>query len=246
MTPPLLFSAWFDGDSRQYPRLARVLEHTARRHCPGWRVDVRKIGEPSEHGRLGRFQGDNHRKLEEWARAVDEAPDGSGVLLLDADTFVNAPLDDLWSLDFDVAYTVRPAGARLPINAGVVAVRTGDLSRRFMRAWLATDAWFLRDVEAQKPWRKRYGGQNQSSLGYALESLRGFEEQFRALALPCEEWNCEDLCWRSYAPSTRIVHVKSALRMSIFNLGVSGDPAVRRLADEWRRLERESECSNVR
>lgn len=238
MTPRLV-SVWFDGDSHQYPRLARVLDFTARRHCPSWEIDVRRIEEPKIHGNLGRFAGDNHRKLEEWVAAVDVAPDGTGVLLLDADTFVCRPLDDLWDLDFDFAYTVRPPGARLPINAGVIAVRAGDRSRRFLHAWLDRDLAFLRRPDGDmKDWRKRYGGQNQASLGATLTVGFNPVPDLAVSALPCETWNCEDLCWSTFSPETRIVHVKSALRMDIFNLGLA--PRVKHLSDLWKALESEA------
>ena len=44
MNAPRLVSCYFgSGAAGQWPRLARVLELSARRHCPEWQVDVRAI-----------------------------------------------------------------------------------------------------------------------------------------------------------------------------------------------------------
>ncbi len=235
---PRLESVWFRGQSDQYPRLARVLEHTARRQCPWWFVRVREVDRCELRGRSGTAAADNSWKLEHWVRAVTAAPDGARVLLVDVDTFVTRNLDALWDVDFDVAYTVRAADCRLPLNGGVLAVRVGDLTRKFMEGWLAKDRQFLEDPDERQPWRKQYGGHNQASFGYMITSH--FPEVLTLASLPCLEWNCEDSTWADFDPDvTRIVHVKSALRMAVFN--ISSPLKVRALARLWRMLEREAE-----
>ena len=234
-TAPRFESVWFRGNSLQYPRLARVLEHTARKHCPGWYVNVTEVEPTAVKGPSGtQSHADNSWKLGYWARLVTDAPEGARLLLADVDTFVVRNLDVLWTKDFDVAYTVRPASCRLPLNGGVVAVRVSELTRDFMRAWLATDRRFLADPEEHRPWRKRYGGMNQSSFGYMLTSPGGV----KFAALPCLEWNCEDSSWVDFdSEVTRIVHVKSALRMAVFGIGPRARK-VKPLARMWRDLDK--------
>ena len=230
-----LESLYFGPAGGQYPRLARVLSLTARRFCPDWDVTVRRI--PPHHIQAASgsdADAANHYKLAEWTRLACVAPDGSRLLLVDADTFVAAPLDPLWERDFDVAYTARPQGSRFPLNAGVVALRVGPRAREFMLAWLGTDAAFLADTTARGPWRRTHGGQNQASLGFVLGAA-----SVKVLALPCAEWNCEDTTWAKFGPGTRIVHVKSALRMCAFGIGPSA-PGVRNLARMWRDLDAEA------
>lgn len=235
---PRLEAVWFRSTSHQYQRLARVLEHTARRHCRDWEIAVRQVDPPTERASTGSgADAANHRKLAEWAAAATRAPEGARLLLVDADTFVAGPLDDLWDRDFDLAYTVRTA-SRFPLNGGVVALRVGQGTRAFLAGWLEQDRLFLRDSAARRPWRARYGGQNQAALGAVLEGGLAGSLGLRVAELPCRVWNCEDTSWARFGPETRIVHVKSALRMTAF--GLASFPAVRPLARMWRELEAEA------
>jgi hypothetical protein len=92
----------------------------------------------------------------------------------------------------------------------------------------------LADRELLQPYRKKYAGQNQASLGYVLEhSYPG-----KVVTLPCSVWNCEDSTWPEFRPErTRIVHVKGQLRLAALGLG-SETSRVRHLASFWRATER--------
>lgn len=232
-----IVSVWFPGDADQYPRLARVLDYTARLFAPSWEVRVEEIPRAALSSRASKASADNSWKLEHWARAVDAAPDGSGVLLLDSDTFLTAPIDSLWSYDFDLAYTVRDASP-FPLNGGVVAVRANERSRAFMHAWHRRDREMLRNLEFREPWRRRYGGQNQAALGSLLEGPE--VERLNVAKLPCWEWNCEDCSWSRFGEQTKIVHVHAALRATVFHFGPT-TPALVPLASLWRSREREAE-----
>jgi len=206
-------------------------------HCPTWDINVQRIA-PTTLRAASRSESHaaNNWKLEHWCSAVQLAPDGARVLLVDADTFVTGNLDPLWDLDFDFAYTARDA-TRFPLNGGVVALRSSKASRSFMRLWLERDREFMRNDAAHRPWRKLYGGMNQASLGSLLETGSALTSWLNVAALPCLEWNCEDTCWDRFDPAvTKIVHVKSALRMAVFNLASSAHVA--RLTRAWKDLDR--------
>lgn len=241
---PRLFSVYFGGPATQYPRLAAVLRLTAQRHAPDWDIDVERIEPPSFRAASGNeSDAANHWKLQHWTRAVMQSPDGARLLLVDADTFVTGALDALWDHAFDVAYTARPEGARYPLNAGVVAVRVSDDSRAFVAEWLAHDALFLKDREAHRAWRKKYGGMNQASLGAVLESGVAARLGLDVAALPCAIWNAEDTAWETVGPETRIVHVKSALRMMVF--GMLSQARLRPLARMWKDLDAEAQAAGA-
>lgn len=233
MSAPRLESVWFGidgiGGMAQYPRMARVLDFTAREHNPTWDVRVRQIDPPHVRAKSGATSDtDNAHKLQHWRDIVLTADEGSRILLVDADTFVTGPLDALWDIPFDVAYTTRTS--MYPLNAGVVAVRVNHHSRAFFHGWAAQDEAFLHDPEAHAPWRAKYGGMNQASLGCFLESERHDE---LLTQLPCATWNCEDTTWAAFDPATtRLVHVKSALRMAIFKVAPA-TPALAPLVDAW-------------
>ena len=226
-----LFAVWFwsPTQSDQYEKLAAVLRHTASKFNPDWTIDVRKIQPSSRRSASGaQSHADNNYKLEAWAREVREAPDGERLLIVDADTFVVGELDSLWDHPFDVAYTYRENAERFPLNGGVIAVRVGYESRRFFDAWVAQDAAFFNDAALHEPYQRKYGGMNQASLGYLID--RG---DFNLAALPCGVWNCEDTNWATFGEHTRIVHVKSALRLAVFSLATNRH--VRKLAALWKK-----------
>jgi len=231
--PRTLISCWFDGDARHYGRLARVLEFSARMHCHGW--DVRVVEMPSPAG-VGAYVA-NTAKLDWWAARILEMPDVSECLLVDSDAVILRGLDDVWDREFDVAYTARPSGSRLPLNAGVVFVRATSAGKGFVAGWAAENRAMMADQERHAPWRRAFGGINQAALGRVLSGDHGA----RVLSLPCAEWNCEDSTWGAFDESvTRIVHVKGRLRLAALGMAPAL-PRLRRLVGVWRRVERESE-----
>lgn len=246
MRPRLVACSFGEGFAQQYPRMARVLAHTARIHCPAWDVDVQVLEAPSlrRPGPYSEGEVANVLKMRHWVEAVRRAPDGTGLALVDADTVILRPLEPVWDQAFDVAYTVRTT-SRLPLNAGVVFVRTTPNGRAFVDTWMA-EAERMADgttdgIARWREYRRRYGGMSQAAFGAVLESpVAGAT---RVLRLNCLEWNCEDTSWRTFDPAvTRIVHVKSELRDAIFNVGPVG-PSVRALkplAMLWRRLEQDA------
>jgi hypothetical protein len=174
--------------------------------------------------------------MEAWCRTVCDAADGAEILLIDADTMILQPLDDLWSRPFDFAYTTKDS--RFPFNSGVVAVRVSDRMREFFRRWLDENRAMLGDRVHHQAWRQKYGGINQAALGRALES--GWARDLRVAELPCREWNCEDSQWRYFtAEKTRIVHVKSALRAAVLGHGPAL-PYIQPLVTIWRRLDKQT------
>ena len=227
-----LESCYFGSDG-QWTRLARVLASSAAQQCPSWAIHVQRVAPPTQASRLGLPRdAANTLKLTVWARIVDQAADGDRLLLIDADTMILRPLDAAWEEDFDLAYTVK-AGARFPFNAGVTFVRVSAPVRAFLQSWEAENLRMLRDPSRHYPWRRIYGGINQASLGCLLASAHGL----KIAQLPCLEWNCEDASWGAFDPArTRIVHVKSLLRQTVF--GSSPRPSeLTPLAHLWRQLD---------
>lgn len=234
MTPRLI-ACWFGTED--FDRLARVLAYTARQHCRGWDLDLQRITPPPAPAPDGTDAFEhNTQKLEHWQRQVEALEDGTPVALVDADTMLVRPLDPVWDLPFDAAYTVRPASCRLPFNAGVLFLRVNAGTRAMLAAWAAANRRMLTNRLFHYAWRRKYGGMNQAALGYVFESGEASGLTWRAL--PCLEWNCEDSTWTQYDPGvTRLVHVKSALRMGALATGPA-QPALRPLITRWRQLER--------
>jgi hypothetical protein len=235
---PRLVAPYF-GEDPVWQRLARVLGYSARLHCPTWRIEVEAIAPPplAHPGRTLAFDT-NTQKLDHWCDIVERARDGEHLALFDVDTMVLRPLDAVWNLAFDLAYTVRPRDSRLPLNAGVIFLRVSDRLRTFMRAWRDENRVMQADRKRHDLWRRKYGGINQAALGAILEGGAGAGLELRQL--PCREWNCEDSTWPLYEPTiTRVVHVKSGLRRALFlSAQVAGYPQLTPLIRAWRELER--------
>jgi hypothetical protein len=241
---PRLEGPYFGAEGSIYARMARVLEHTAHTHCPGWRINVGAVQPEPLQGpqRESKFVV-NTQKLDLWCRTINEAPIGDRICLIDSDTFLVNGLDDVWELDFDIAYTVRDY--IIPINAGVLFVRVTPRTREFFRRWRRETVEMYADVAYHMQWKEKYGGMTQASLGRILEDD---DHGLNLLTLPCAEWNCEDSVWGTFDPaSTRVVHVKSGLRRLIFQ-GDVGAPQhpwwtnddLAPLARRWDALEQEA------
>lgn len=239
--PQLEAVAFGTGPDELWPRLVRVLTYTAMQHCLGWSVRVLHDGgglsvqsvhaTPAERA--------NSQKLEAWVDRVRTAPDGAELLLVDADIVVCRPLDALWTLDFDLAYTAR--SGKYPFNGGVIAVRVSSRTRWFMERWRAENERMLHAPLHHISWRVKYGGINQAALGCLLES--GAWRDLSIRPVPCLEWNCEDSSWADFDPQvTRLVHVKSALRRAVFT-DVTPAAGLEPLVTLWRALEREALAS---
>lgn len=244
--PPRLEACYFGGE--RYRRMASVLEFSARRQCPGWTVNVREI-RPSRYTSALSSESHVHNteKLAYWTQQVLEAPDGDRLVLIDGDMAIVGPLDSVWDLPFDLAYTVRPEGCRYPFNGGVVVVRVSAGVRAFMSAWLRENLRMLTDREHHRAPRSTYGGINQASFGYLLDTWPG--HGLAIAQLPCAIWNCEDTGWAEFNPSvTRILHVKSGLRVAALGNGQDTIPDAKTLipvAQWWRRLERQALAAGV-
>jgi hypothetical protein len=227
------------GLARAWPRLAAVLEFTARRHCPTWQVTVRPLEQPAASSARATFTANTY-KLDHWRDLVAAAEDGDRLLLVDADVAILRPLDPVWDLPFDVAYTIKPPSAGKPFNAGVVFVRVSDRSRGFLDRWAEENRRLYADADALRPLRRVYGGLNQSALGSILTTGVPSRLGLHLRALPCAEWNLEDSGWPTFDPAVaRVLHVKSALRLAVFGAGTS-TATLAPLVRLWRGLEREA------
>lgn len=235
MNPPRIEACYFEAvSSASWLRLARVLEYSAGKACPGWTVHVDRITPAPIQANARSTFIQNTQKLDHWARLVSGAPEGTRLVLMDVDIMVLRSLDDVWARDFDFAYTTKTA--RLPFNAGVVFLRVTDPVRAFVTEWAAENQRLLRqnpNKASSHGWRQQYGGINQGALAHTLGTLGS---TLRVDTLPCAEWNCEDSSWATYDQAvTRIVHVKGALRSACLSREPANGPLAT-LVEKWRAL----------
>lgn len=218
--------------------MARVLDYTARLHNPGWEVHVDEIDALREYVHLNRSA--NALKLAAWQEIVDDVPDDTHLLLMDADMVVMHPLDVVWASEFDIAFTVRPdrmhGQTRIPLNGGFVAMRTSHIVREFFRAWQAMSARMTKDTQLHQRWRSRFGGQNQAALGAMFES-----PEFKRLHvnwLPCDRYNACEPEWREHWQTAKTLHLKSGLRQALFDPLAKPEPHLKPIVAHWLELEK--------
>lgn len=229
------------GSDGRWDRLARVLDWTARAQLPGWQVTVNRLAAAPMPNHLGsRTYASNTEKLDHWATVVEASHDGDELLLIDADTMIVRPLDDIWARDFDVAYTTKTKG-KFPLNGGVIFLRVSSKVKAFMRAWATENRRLFETSPRIAPWMFSHGGVNQASLAAVLATA----PDLTVLELPCTEWNCEDTSWATFDPAvTRIVHVKGGpvaggLRAACLSQ-FAPDPTLAELRALWLGFERDA------
>ena len=237
-----LAAVYFSGKlTRQHTRLAAVLARSAAVHSPATPLEVHAIAGVDEdlravvRGRVHRQWLDNARKAKHHCRLIEAAADGEVLGMLDTDTMICRDLSELAAVEFDFAYTVRPAGGPWKLNTGVYFVRVSQATRVFVRSWYATVQAMLADAKFHRYWKqeRRYGGIHQAALGCLLETDPLLP---RCLPLPCEEWNCVSGTWAT-APAPRIVHVMGRLRDWCLKDKPAPTDRERQLVEQWKAFE---------
>ena len=233
-----------------FTRLADALRLSVSENAPGVEFDEVITPAPDEQPGLLPHYTDNHAKLEVWRDQIHAEPDGSRVVLMDADTLALGPLDEAFDEPFDIGWTWRPG--RLPVNSGVVFVNCNSRSRAFMDAWLGRDASLMRHRALADHGARKFGGANQASFMWLITHGTG-----RDIAvckdLLCKKWNSVDQTWCDFSEDTRILHIKGRLRDACLGVeptaffkalktcsvsGMESDIEINKLADIWRQYDR--------
>ncbi len=223
--------------------MAKVLEFTARRHCPAWDIHVDCVNAMAGNAELNR--SGNALKLKAWAERVYAAPDGAQLVLMDTDMYIQSPLDEIWERPFDVAFTQHlPERKRIPFNGGICFMRVSDPVRAFFRAWQEMSARMVKDRKLHKMYHAVYAGQNQAALGALIEMEAPEFTALNWLWLSGGIWNCADSEWFTHWDTdAKIVHVKGAYRQELFGYGslpARPKSAFKPLVAHWLALEAEA------
>jgi hypothetical protein len=238
-----------------FSRLARALRLSVEANAPDVEVFDEVITDPPKHvdGLLPHYT-DNHEKLKVWRSAIHAEPDGTEVVLMDADTIVLGPLAEAFDTKYDIGWTWRPG--RLPVNSGVVFVTCNDRSRAFMDAWVDRDQQLMDHRTLADHGKRKFGGANQASFMWLITHGKG-QDIADCHDLMCRHWNSVDQTWCQFDDDTKILHIKGRLRdacvgseptafMKALKLcsvnGVESDIEMSKLADIWRQYD-ESEVA---
>jgi len=198
-----------------YERLLNAWERSIRTNCPLSDYE-RKLLNPKDYPQCQHTKNSylaNSVKLNYWNDYIQN--NEGNLCLIDGDTVVLKDVSDVFENKFDIAYTVRSKGTGIPINGGVLFVRINDTTRRFFQLWTEINNRMLRDRNFHLQWYRVYKGINQASFGYMLQRHR---DKFKAMELPCAIYNaCDKIDWIKINSETRILHVKSEMRIMCIN-----------------------------
>lgn len=220
------------SQSERYDRLLSVFRKSAEVNCPAAEVVVERIDPPKKTKRKIGLSSNWH-KFKVWNRFVQDQRNGEHVILMDADMLILGDMRPAFSHEFDIGLTVRTK-ANWKYNGGVVFVKVSEATKDFLRTWGEIDERMYLDEKFHAPYSKKYKGQNQSSLGWMVEH----NETVKIKEFPCAVWNACNEDWQQIDDRTRVIHLKSNLRLACLG-EVTGAPSkMRRAYNEFKKYER--------
>jgi len=197
-----LITTYFDYPGQKlFQQLLRLMRHSFKQK--GLKLECIKMEAP-DHAR-GKQIDSNHEKLKVWARLLEESDED--IIFLDTDIYCLRDFRYGMKRVKHIGLTYRAPGQGFPINGGVVFVRNNPESKEFFQEWIAADKHLYNNPEDHAPWRLKYAGINQSSLGYIMEE-KGLSKLVTKLR--CQEFNCVEP-WTSWRQSN-LIHIKGRLR----------------------------------
>jgi hypothetical protein len=197
-----LITTYFDyPGQRVFSNLMKLMKYSFQKN----RLKLECVKMPTPPGERNKQLESNHEKLKVWAKFLDES--NQDIIFLDTDMYCMRDFRYGMKRVKHIGLTYRTPGTGFPINGGVVFVKNNEGSKNFFKEWIAADKWMYDNPEDHAPWREKYAGINQSSLGYILEE-KGMNKL--ATKLQCTEFNCVEP-WYNWRQSC-LIHVKSRLR----------------------------------
>jgi hypothetical protein len=197
------------GKDEVYNRLINALELSIKTNCPNDTFE-RHILKPNDfpdesHPKWSYYA--NSMKLRHWAKILESETEN--ICFIDGDTIVLGEVGKVFDFDYDIAYTKRSVGVRIPVNGGVLFVKPNEKSKAFFRKWSEINNRMIKDDKFHKEYYPKYAGINQASFGYMLENYT----DINMISVPCFIYNaCDTVDWVSINHKTKIIHIKSNLR----------------------------------
>lgn len=191
-----------------FDRLLAVFRKSVNHHMPDVEVVEYRIPAPERDIERTRKLKDNSVKLKIWRDHLATATEP--VIFADCDMVCLRPAYHAFDLEFDAAFTWhRKKPGKFPMNGGIVMARPTEAARAFFDLWLEINDRMYASPNFHCKWQIKYGGMNQSALGYICET-----EKFAAKVHEYEtqEWNAVDCDWQYLTDETVFLHMKSKLR----------------------------------
>jgi len=133
---------------------------------------------------------------------------------------------------FDIAISMRNHKVRY--NTGLWAYHPTKKAKTFLSKWIKITKLLLNKFDEFENEIHLYGGIDQLSL---LITLLVDKTNLHIKKLPCQEWNATQSEWRDIDNNTRMIHVKSQLRVLLQQKKIEYDKSNRHLEpiiEKWR------------
>jgi hypothetical protein len=192
-----------------YAKLLNVFTLSAQKHMPGIEIETVRFEVPMrKYGIDPKFNHHMDTYFAFMAKTRAALKYSDPVCISDNDIMFRGSIEDVWALDFDIAVTTRDHECHL--NTGVFFSRQTPAAKQFIVEWLkhTEEIATLFDIDHIS----RHAGIDQAALFQTLEE----NKTAKVLFLPCQFWNAEQTCWKTITNDTRVVHIKSKLRLIIF------------------------------
>lgn len=198
-----ILSVYFNRNGAYRP-LRKVFEASARRFMPDASIEILELPMPRaiDHKR------DTSTAFIAAAERVLE--DNVSVAVCDIDLMFRGSIEPAMDATKAIGITTRES-FKHPYNTGVWFFRPGLGSREFIYKWVNETKRLVRDFDAELEYILEHGGIDQAALDAVIKRDPNLAHVAR---FDCMEYNAEQSCWAGMTEKTRVVHIKSGLRIA--------------------------------
>ena len=195
----------FFARKKQYNKLLRVWVNSLKKSMPKVNYEIIQIKKPKniDHKRDTAFA---------FLAACEYALKSKEILAIcDIDLMFLKDITEIEKKDFDIAITIRK---KMKYNTGVWFFKPTPQAKQFLQKWIKNTQRLINNFCKNEDFCWKHGGIDQASLYLTIKK----DKKTKILELPCNEWNATQSEWNTIKMhKVRIVHIKSKLRLAVFN-----------------------------
>lgn len=194
----------FFARKKKYNALLKVFKNSMRAIMPKVKFRLLKIKKPEniDHKRDTAFAF--------IAAAKYALAHNKGILAVaDCDLMFLQSIEDINRLQFDIAVTTRN---KMKYNTGLWFMKPTARAKKFIERWIFNTEIIMNNFCKYEDFCWQHGGIDQASLFMTLQK----NKKASVLELPCQIWNATQSEWRNVDYNTRVIHIKSKLRLAVF------------------------------
>lgn len=198
---------------KEFAKLLKVFQKSAKATMPNVNLKIIKpvMPENRDNNKYRRRKRDNAFAFATAARYALKSKEL--IAVADVDLMFIKSIEDVADLDFDIAITVRPKQKRAKYNTGLWFLKPSERSKLFIRKWIQKTNYLMKNFVRFTDYILSKSGIDQASLCMTMDRIK----DIKIIELPCQEWNATQSEWENVNEKTRVIHIKSQLRLAVFN-----------------------------